>query len=121
MFAMPTKFYCNNEHCPHSDQGPFVLELAAEAVMDRNNLATPFCQRCGKPMQQLPADSNQSPSHHRFYCHNDACSSLNKGPFFIDLPSEAIMDNNNLATIFCPKCGKTMKAFDKRTETVVNG
>ena len=117
---MSTKFYCNNEQCPHSDQGPFVLELASEAVMDGNNLATIFCERCGKPMQRLPANSKQSPSHHRFYCHNKACGSLNKGPFFIDLPSEAIMDNNNLATIFCPKCGKAMKAFNKQAETVAS-
>ena len=117
---MSTKFYCNNEQCSHSDQGPFVLELSAEAVMDRNNLATIFCQRCGNPMQPLPADSDQSPSHHRFYCHNKTCGSQSKGPFFIDLPSEAIMDNNNLATIFCPKCGKEMKTFDKQAETVAS-
>ena len=118
---MSTKFYCNNEKCTHSNQGPFIIELAAEAVMDGNNLATIFCQHCGKPMKQLPPDSNQSPSHHRFYCHNEACSSLNKGPFFIDLPSEAIMDKNNLATIFCPKCGRAMKTFDKKTGPMNNG
>lgn len=110
---MSTKFYCNNEQCTHSDQGPFVLELSAEAVMDGNNLATIFCPRCGKPMRQLPADVNQGASQERFYCHNEACGSLDKGPFFIDLYSEAIMDNNNLATIFCPKCGKAMKTLEK--------
>lgn len=118
---MSTKFYCTSEQCRQADQGPFVLELATGAVMDGHNLATVFCRRCGRPMKQLPADSNQSPSHHRFYCHSETCSSLDKGPFFIDLPSEAIMDNNNLATIFCPKCGKEMKAFDKTASTVVNG
>ena len=117
---MSTKFYCNSELCTHADKGPFVLELASEAVMDRNNLATIFCPRCGKPMKQLPSSSGQSASHHRFYCHSEACSSLDKGPFFIDLPSEAIMDNNNLATIFCPKCGKEMKAFNKKAGVVVN-
>ena len=118
---MSTKFYCNSEQCSHSDQGPFVIELAAEAVLDGNNLATIFCRHCGNPMQQLPSDSDQSPSHHRFYCHNPACSSLAKGPFFIDLPNEAIMDNNNLATIFCPKCGREMKASGNRAGTTGNG
>ena len=117
---MSTKFYCNSEQCVHADKGPFVLELPAEAVMDRNNLATIFCPRCGKPMRQLQPTANQSAGHHRFYCHSEACGSLDRGPFFIDLPSEAIMDNNNLATIFCPKCGKAMKAFDNQAGKVIN-
>ncbi len=111
---MPTKFYCNNKQCTDSGQGPFVVEMAAEAVMDGNNLATVFCQRCGKPMQKLPSDSGHSPSHRRFFCHNGACGSVENGPFFIDLPNEAIMDSQNLATVFCPKCGKEMKPFDKK-------
>lgn len=115
---MSTKFYCNSEACTHADKGPFVLELATEAVMDGNNLATIFCPRCGKPMKQLSSDPNTT--HHRFYCHSEACSSHENGLFFVDLPEEAIMDKNNLATIFCPKCGKKMTSFDKKSNTVVN-
>jgi NADH pyrophosphatase NudC (nudix superfamily) len=117
---MSTKFYCNSEQCTHADQGPFVLELAAEAVMDRNNLATIFCPLCSSPMKPLASGPKQHTSQHRFYCHNDACSSHDQGLFFIDLPCEAIMDNNNLATIFCPKCGKEMRPFDKKASTVIN-
>ncbi|BBO68783.1 hypothetical protein DSCA_27130 [Desulfosarcina alkanivorans] len=116
---MSTKFYCNSEICTHADHGPFVLELAQEAVMDGNNLATIFCPRCGKPMKQLPLDLKSS-EHHRFYCHSDACSSRENGLFFIDLPGEAVMDKNNLATIFCPKCGKEMKPFSQQPDAAIN-
>jgi endogenous inhibitor of DNA gyrase (YacG/DUF329 family) len=116
---MSTKFYCNSEVCTHADKGPVVLELPQEAVMDGNNLATIFCPRCGKPMKQLPLDLDSS-DHHRFYCHNDACGSNKNGLFFIDLPGEAVMDKNNLATIFCPKCGKEMKPFDQQPGAAIN-
>ena len=117
---MSTKFYCNSEICTHADKGPFVLELPQESVMDGNNLATIFCLRCSKPMKQLPSNSQKSTDNHRFYCHSDACSNIKKGLFFIDLPGEAIMDKNNMATIFCPKCGKEMKPFSQEPSTAVN-
>jgi len=119
---MSTKFYCNSEICAHADKGPFVLELAQESVMDGNNLATIFCPRCSKPMRQLPSDPQKSANNHRFYCHSDACNNNNNNNrlFFIDLPGEAIMDRNNMATIFCPKCGKEMKPFDQEPSTAVN-
>ncbi|PID40566.1 MAG: hypothetical protein CR984_02560 [Proteobacteria bacterium] len=108
---MTTKFYCNSEDCIHTDKGPFVLELAQEAVMDGNNMATIFCPRCGKTMKPLPTDS-EKPANNRFYCYTESCGSPENGLFFIDLPGEAVMDKNNMATIFCPKCGKTMKPLD---------
>jgi NADH pyrophosphatase NudC (nudix superfamily) len=115
---MTTKFYCNSDRCTHGDKGPFILELAQEAVMDGNNMATIFCPRCGKPMKQLPPDSQENTGDQRFYCHSEACSSHEKGLFFIDLPAEAIMDKNNLAAIFCPKCGKEMKPFAQKPAAV---
>jgi endogenous inhibitor of DNA gyrase (YacG/DUF329 family) len=117
---MSTKFYCNSEICGHSDKGPFVLELAQESVMDGNNLATIFCPRCSKPMKQLLSDPQTSANNHRFHCHNDACNSNTDRLFYIDLPVEAIMDKNNMATVFCPKCGKEMKPFDQEPSTAVN-
>ena len=116
---MSTKFYCNNDTCIHGDKGPFVLELAQEAVMDGNNLATIFCPKCGKPMKELPTDPQTGALENRFYCQNSACSGNREGLFFIDLPGEAIMDNNNLATIFCPKCGKEMRQLSKEPATMV--
>ncbi len=117
---MSTKFYCNSEICTHADKGPFVLELPQESVMDGNNLATIFCPRCSKPMKPLPSDPQKSASNKRFYCHSDACNRNKNSIFFIDLPGEAIMDKNNMATIFCPKCGKEMKPFDQQPSTAVN-
>jgi len=117
---MSTKFYCNSENCTHGDKGPFVLELAQEAVMDGNNMATIFCPRCGKSMKQLPPAPLENDQSHRFYCHNEACIGPNDKPFFIDLPEEAIMDKNNIATIFCPKCGKEMSAMGQGADVVVN-
>ncbi len=117
---MSTKFYCNSEICGRAEKGPFVLELAQESVMDGNNLATIFCPWCSKPMKQLPSDPQKRSHNNRFYCHSEACSSEKNGLFYIDLPGEAIMDNNNMATIFCPKCGKEMKPFDQPPSNAVN-
>lgn len=116
---MSTKFYCNSDTCIHGDKGPFVLELAQEAVMDGNNMATIFCPKCGKPMRELPTDPQTDTNKNRFFCHNDACSKNQEGLFFIDLPGEAIMDKNNIATIFCPKCGKEMKPLNREPDTIV--
>ena len=116
---MSTKFFCNSESCINADKGPFVLELAQEAVMDGNNLATIFCPRCGKPMKPVPA-APQKAATNRFFCHNEACATPEHNIFFIDLPGEAIMDKNNLAAIFCPKCGKTMTATGPDSNVVVN-
>lgn len=116
---MPTRFYCTSESCAHAEKGPFVVELAQELIMDGNNLATIFCPRCGKPMRLLPADVRQKADNHRYYCQSEACGN-EKGLFFIDLPSEAVLDEHNVATLFCPKCGKEMKSFDQMTHTVVN-
>ncbi len=106
---MLNRFFCNSNACNQSGNGPFILELAQEAVMDGNNLATIFCPRCDKEMKPLPTDTASAASN-RFYCYNDACSDPDKGVFHIDLPGEAVMDKHNLAAIFCPKCGGEMKA-----------
>jgi transcription elongation factor Elf1 len=119
---MSTTFYCNSEICTHAgNEGPIVLELAQEAVMDGNNMATIFCPRCNKPMKQLPSDAQENTNNNRFYCHSDACNNKNQsGLSFIDLPGEAIMDKNNMATIFCTKCGKEMKPFSQKPSAAVN-
>ena len=117
---MSTKFYCNSESCTHGDKGPFVLELAQEAVLDGNNMATIFCPRCGKSMKPLPPPPRENTQSHRFYCHNEACVGSTNDPFFIDLAEEAIMDKNNMATIFCPKCGKEMISMGQGADVVVN-
>lgn len=116
---MSTRFFCNSESCTHADKGPFVLELAQEAVMDGNNMATIFCPKCGKPMKQMPLNPQKNTNSQRFYCHNETCSQ-GSDLFFIDLAGEAIMDKNNMATIFCPKCGKEMNSFGQKSNAAVN-
>jgi hypothetical protein len=115
---MSTKFFCNSKDCPHGDKGPFVIELANEAVMDGNNLATIFCPKCGKSMKPMPQAPLKNADSHRFYCRNEACSQGDE-PFFMDLPGEAVLDKNNIATIFCPKCGKEMDAFGQESDVVI--
>ena len=117
---MSTKFFCNSDSCTHGDKGPFVLEIAQEAVLDGNNLATIFCPRCGKSMKPLPPSPLEDSQSHRFYCHNEACTGSSDKPFFIDLPGGAIMDKNNIATIFCPKCGKEMSSLGPGADAAVN-
>jgi hypothetical protein len=119
---MSIKFYCDNEICTHTDIGPVGFELAQEAVMDENNLAIVFCPRCGNPMKPLPSERGKRAGNYRFYCHSDSCGNAEGGPFFVDIRSEAIMDNNNFAAIFCPKCGKEMKSFgqDPGVELTIN-
>ncbi len=117
---MSTKFYCNSPLCMHAEKGPFILELCHEAVMDGNNLATVFCHRCGNPLKQLPSDTQKGNRFHRFYCHSSECSGNENGLFFIDLPGEAIMDQNNIATVFCPKCGKEMRSFGQESCVAIN-
>jgi hypothetical protein len=56
----------------------------------------------------------------KFYCNNERCHHADKGPFVLELSQEAVMDGNNMATIFCPKCGKEMTSFDHEPTVVVN-
>lgn len=105
---MSNRFFCNSDACIQRGKGPFILEVPQEAVMDGNNMATIFCPQCGKEMKPLPTDADSAEAN-RFYCYNESCGDSEKGVFYIDLPGEAVMDTDNLATIFCPKCGKEMK------------
>ena len=50
---MTAKFYCNGDGCTRADNGPFVLELPREVVMDGNTMATIFCPRCGEAMKPV--------------------------------------------------------------------
>jgi hypothetical protein len=50
-----------------------------------------------------------APTPTGFTATTNPAAILEKAFFYIDLPGEAVMDTDNLATIFCPKCGKEMK------------
>jgi len=42
--------------------------------------------------------------HIRFCCESETCRTANGKPYQIAIQSEAIMDDNNLASLFCPHC-----------------
>ena len=44
-----------------------------------------------------------------FICTNRACREKNKVEQRIDLLAETVMDEQNIAVVFCPKCSSQMK------------
>ena len=46
----------------------------------------------------------------KLLCRDDEkCPSETK-PFMIEIDEEAVMDVNNIATVFCPHCNRKMKS-----------
>ena len=43
-----------------------------------------------------------------FYCPEKDCPSAGVEPYVLRLPDEVYMDERNLATVFCPHCGKSL-------------
>ncbi|MCP4748113.1 MAG: hypothetical protein GY874_18560 [Desulfobacteraceae bacterium] len=48
----------------------------------------------------------------RFKCTNHQCCGENKIEQQLDLPLELVMDENNIAVIFCPKCKQKLKQIN---------
>jgi hypothetical protein len=46
----------------------------------------------------------------KFHCRNDEHCSAETKPFTIEISAEAVMDENNMASVFCPHCNRTLKA-----------
>lgn len=42
---------------------------------------------------------------YKYACKDKDCAEKEGAVFRLEIPSEAILDDNNIATIFCPKCG----------------
>ena len=40
----------------------------------------------------------------KYYCHNRQCSDLQKKTYALKLDKELIMDEKNIAQMFCPYC-----------------
>jgi hypothetical protein len=40
-----------------------------------------------------------------FVCKDKTCAEREGAAFRLEIPSEAVMDENNMATIFCRRCG----------------
>ena len=43
-----------------------------------------------------------------FVCHNTGCQDKD-GPYVYRMEIEAVMDEKNLADIFCPRCNRRLK------------
>jgi hypothetical protein len=48
----------------------------------------------------------------KFICTNPDCSYTEFGPFEIELRTESYMDENNIATLFCPHCKSALSRGD---------
>jgi hypothetical protein len=45
----------------------------------------------------------------KLICRDDEKCPAEKTPFMMEIDEESIMDGNNIATVFCPHCNRTMK------------
>ena len=50
----------------------------------------------------------------KFRCINDECSHGKDANSVIEIDQEAWMDENNIATMFCPRCKKELVAYDEK-------
>jgi hypothetical protein len=55
-----------------------------------------------------------------FYCPEEKCPSTGRDRYVLSLPDEACMDERNLATVFCPHCGKSLVRKDTGVDAVSN-
>jgi hypothetical protein len=46
---------------------------------------------------------------YRYTCKDKTCAEKEGAAFRLDIPLEAVMDDNNMATIFCHKCGAELR------------
>ena len=43
-----------------------------------------------------------------FSCPEESCNYDGLGPYVLNIPQEACVDEHNLATPFCPHCGQAL-------------
>lgn len=46
----------------------------------------------------------------KYYCNNCKCHEMLKRPYVLSLKLETIMDEKNIAQMFCPHCKSELKA-----------
>jgi hypothetical protein len=46
----------------------------------------------------------------KLICRDDENCPAEITPFMMEIDEEAVMDGNNIATVFCPHCKRTMKS-----------
>ena len=53
----------------------------------------------------------------KLLCRDDENCTADIKPFTIEFDEEAVMDFNNIATVFCPYCNRTMKSPEQPDDT----
>jgi len=51
-----------------------------------------------------------------FSCTEEACNYDGVGPYVLNIPQEACVDEHNIATPFCPHCGQALIKTDSCEE-----
>lgn len=51
-----------------------------------------------------------------FSCTEEACNYDGVGPYVLSIPQEACVDEHNIATPFCPHCGRALIKTDSCEE-----
>ena len=52
----------------------------------------------------------------KFMCPEKDCEYGGDGPYELNIPQEACMDEQNIATPFCPHCGTTLVKTESAAE-----
>jgi hypothetical protein len=47
-----------------------------------------------------------NPARIQYVCSDKACCEQTGTPFMVEFPSEALLDEKNIATLFCSRCSK---------------
>lgn len=50
----------------------------------------------------------------KLHCRDDENCPSDIKPFVMEIDDEAVMDVNNIATVFCPHCNRTLESKDAR-------
>jgi len=53
-----------------------------------------------------------------FSCAEEECNYDGAGPYVLNIPREACVDEHNIATPFCPHCGQALIKMDIETEPI---
>ena len=53
-----------------------------------------------------------------FSCAEEECNYDGAGPYVLNIPREACVDEHNIATPFCPHCGQALIKMDTEIEPI---
>jgi uncharacterized protein YbaR (Trm112 family) len=101
---MIIEYQCLNTQCHCEAAQPYEVQIRSEAVMDEKNVATLFCPHCQNRLVRSPEPSDGNGHTIEYRCPNTHCRNESTRPYAVQIRSEAVMDEKNVATLFCPRC-----------------